>query len=266
MTKYLLSNDAAEMQRLQNQARVWEPAATEFLESLDIQPGAKAIDIGCGAVGVLAPLSRLVGKTGEVIGLDRDASLVDAARAYAEQEGLGNVTLVVGDAFATGQPSDYFDVVHARFLLAPVGHAEKLLAEMLRIVRPGGIIALQEPDASCWNVSPDNAAWTELKEAIFAAFSAGGSDFDIGRKTFELMLSHGMKKVEQHNAVLAITGEHSYKSLPLQFASSLRERILAGGKFDSASLDRCLAEVRKVAEDPASVMTTFIVTQVAGRK
>lgn len=266
MKKYLLSNDVAEMQRLQNQVRVWESAASEFLASLNIRPGSKAIDMGCGAMGVLAPLSRLVGTSGEVIGLDRDASLLDAARAFVQEERLSNISFVEASAFTTGLPSDHFDLVHARFLLAPVGQPKKLIKEMLRIVRPGGIIALQEPDASCWNVSPENLAWSALKEAIFAAFRAGGGDFDVGRRTFGLLLSHGVRDVTQRNAVLAITGNDSYKSLPLQFASSLRERILAGGKFDSANLDACLKQVRAVVDDPASVMTTFIVTQVAGRR
>lgn len=266
MKKYLLSNDAVEMQRLQLQARVWEPAASEFLTSLNILPGSKVIDIGCGAMGTLAPLSRLVGASGEVVGLDSRPSLLDAARTYIQEEELSNVLLVEGDAFATGLPSDYFDLVHARFLLAPLGEPESLIKEMLRIVRPGGIIALQEPDASCWNVSPENPAWNALKEAIFAAFTAVGSDFDVGRRTFGLLLSHGMLDVTQRNAVLALTGDHPYKSLPLQFASSLRARILAEGKFDNDSLDHCLEQVHDIAADPASVITTFIVTQVAGRR
>jgi tRNA A58 N-methylase Trm61 len=72
---HLLTSGDAEMQRLRLQAQVWEPAAIDFLATLDIRPGWKALDLGCGAMGILRPLSRSVGDTGMVVGLDSDASL-----------------------------------------------------------------------------------------------------------------------------------------------------------------------------------------------
>ncbi|HEY4172200.1 MAG TPA: hypothetical protein VGM42_04175, partial [Rhodopila sp.] len=63
-----------------------------------------------------------------------------------------------------------------------------------------------------------------------------------------------------------LTCGNPYKRLPLQFAASLRQRLLGGGLLSETQLDACLSEVAVVATDPASVMTTFIVTQVAGRK
>jgi hypothetical protein len=76
----------------------------------------------------------------------------------------------------------------------------------------------------------------------------------------------GLQRVSQRNAVLAVTGEHPYKRLLLQFAASLRKRILEGGFMAETQLDACLSVVAAVAADPNSVMTTFIVTQVAGQK
>lgn len=263
---YLLTSDDGEMMRLRLQAQVWEPAATEFLEALNIKPGMRVLDLGCGAMGVLRPLSRLVGDSGEVLGLDRDPALLASARQFVAEEKLENVALLEGDAFATGLPSGQFDLVHARFLLAPLGRPGQLVDEMLRLVRPGGIIALQEPDASCWNVSPADETWSALKNAILAAFTAKGSDFDVGRLTYGLLRERGVEQVAQRNAVLALTGQHPYKMLPAQFAASLYDRILEGGHLDEASLDAAIEQVWKLAADPDTVMTSFIVTQVSGRR
>jgi ubiquinone/menaquinone biosynthesis C-methylase UbiE len=153
---YLLTSGTAEMQRLRLQAQVWEPAASEFLFALNISPGSRALDLGCGAMGVLGPLSRLVGDSGTVIGLDSDAKQLAAAQSFVEEAKLTNVSVAKGDAFNSGMPAGHFDLVHVRFLFAPVGRDADLLAELLRLVRPGGIIAIQEPDASCWNVAPPN--------------------------------------------------------------------------------------------------------------
>jgi hypothetical protein len=115
-------------------------------------------------------------------------------------------------------------------------------------------------------VAPSNQAWTDLKTAILAAFQSGGGDFNAGRRTFGMLRSAGMQQASQRNAVLAVTGQHPYKRLPLQFANSLRKRIIDGSLLSEAQLDACLSEVAAVADDPDSVMTTFIVTQVAGRR
>ena len=105
-----------------------------------------------------------------------------------------------------------------------------------------------------------------LKAAILAAFQAGGGDFDAGRRTFGMLRATGLQEVSQRNAVLALTGHHPYKRLPMQFAASLRKRIIAGCILSEARLDACVSDVAAVADDPGAVMTTFIVTQVAGQK
>jgi SAM-dependent methyltransferase len=264
--EYLLASGTPEMQRLRLQAEVWESSATEFLGTLNVTAGSRVLDLGCGAMGILGPLSKLVGDDGTVVGLDSDPTQLAAAQSFVKETRLTNVSIVEGDAFNTGLPAEQFDLVHIRFLFAPIGRDADLLAEMLRLVRPGGIIAIQEPDASCWNVAPPNGSWSTLKAAILAAFRAGGGDFDAGCRTFGMLRTAGLQEISQRNAVLAATGHHPYKRLPLQFAASLRPRILDGGLLSEAQLDSCLSEVTAVADDPASVMTTFIVTQVAGQK
>lgn len=101
---------------------------------------------------------------------------------------------------------------------------------------------------------------------MLAAFRAGSGDFDAGCRTFGMLQAAGAQEISQRNAVLAATGQHPYKRLPLQLAGSLRKRILDGGLLSDEQLETCLSDVAAVADDPASVMTTFIVTQVAGRK
>jgi ubiquinone/menaquinone biosynthesis C-methylase UbiE len=135
-TDYLLTSGIAEMQRLRLQARVWEPAAIEFLATLNIEPGWKALDLGCGAMGVLQPLSRFVGETGTVLGLDSDETQLTAARSFVDEAKLANVSIVEGDAFNTDLPTGNFDLIHVRFLFAPVGRDAELLTELLRLVRP----------------------------------------------------------------------------------------------------------------------------------
>ena len=160
---YLLAGGAAELERLQLQARVWEPEAEVMLDQIGLQAGWQCLDLGCGA-------SRRVGPTGRVVGVDLDARQLAAARAFVQEAGLHNVEILEQDAYHTTLPRQSFDLVHVRFVFAPIGRDEDLLGEMVALTKPGGIVAIQEPDATCWNCFPHHEAWDRLKGAMLAAF------------------------------------------------------------------------------------------------
>lgn len=263
---YLLASGGAELERLRLQARVWEPEAEAMLDRIAPQPGWHCADLGCGAMGILGPLSRRVGPAGWVTGVDRDAIQLAAARAYVHEAGLANVEILDRDAYDTGLPRGAFDLVHVRFVFAPVGRDEELLREMLALARPGAILAIQEPDATSWNCFPPRPAWDRLKAAILAAFARGGGDFNAGQRTYTMLRAAGLEAVRLRAAVIALHDRHPYMRLPIQFATSLRHRILEGGLLAEAELDDLLAECERIVDDPDTFVLSFVVTQAWGRK
>jgi SAM-dependent methyltransferase len=263
---YLLAGGAAELERLRLQARVWEPEAIAMLDAIELQPGWSAIDLGCGALGILEPLSRRVGPQGRVVGVDVDAKQLDGARGLVHEAKLANVEILERDAYATGLPRESFDFAHVRFVFAPVGRDEALLSEMLRLTKPGGIVAIQEPDAASWSCLPPHPAWDAVKTAILAAFERGGGDFNAGRRTFAMLRRAGLEDVQIRAAVIALPPGHPYLRLPIQFATSLRSRILDGGLLSQTELDQALADCERIAADPGTAGLTFVVTQVWGRR
>jgi SAM-dependent methyltransferase len=88
---YLLAGQMSELERLQLQSRVWEPAGQALLDRLGSGQGLRALDVGCGCFGWLRLLSQGVGPGGSVTGTDVDAKLLEAARALIKEDGLGNV-------------------------------------------------------------------------------------------------------------------------------------------------------------------------------
>jgi SAM-dependent methyltransferase len=263
---YLLSGSASELERLRLQARVWEPAAEAMLDQIGIRAGWNCVDLGCGALGILKPLSRRVGPEGKAVGVDTDARQLAAARAHVLEEGLGNVLILEQDAYKTALPRESFDFTHVRFLFAPVGRDDELLTELLGLTRPGGTIAVQEPDASAWGYYPESQEWERLKEVILAAFRSGGGDFNAGRRTYGMLRRIGLEDVQIRAAVVALQGRHPYKRIPVQFATSLRKRILEAGILKELELDELVRNCERIAADPETVMTSFVVTQVWGRK
>lgn len=263
---YLLSNSSNELERLRVQAQVWEPEVLNMLNLIGLKTGTRCIDLACGPTGILALLSRAVGSQGQVIGLDMDTTQLTAARAFIQENDLSNVEIMEGDAYATGLPDASFDFVHARFIFAPVGRDDELLREMLRLLRPGGTIAIQEPDASCWNYYPGSPAWDRLKETILAAFRRGGGDLNAGQRMYGMLRRAGLESVRIRAAVIALQNNHPYMALPIQFATSLRQRILDGNLMTEAELDQVVAECQELVAHPNTMATSYIVNQVWGQK
>lgn len=265
-TNYLLAGGSAELERLRLQARIWEPEAEAMLDHIGLQIGWNCIDLGCGAMGILGPLSRRAGPQGHVLGVDTEAKQLAAARDFVQENKLTNVEILELDAFRTNLPRESFDFTHVRFVFAPVGRDEELLHEMLALTRPGGVVAVQEPDATSWNCYPAHAAWDRLKGAILTAFVRGGGDFNAGQRTFAMLRRAGVEDVQIRAAVIALQDKHPYKRLPIQFATSLRKRIVDGGILSESELDNAIAECEQIAGDPETIIVSFVVTQVWGRK
>jgi SAM-dependent methyltransferase len=265
-SSYLLAGGSAELERLRFQARVWEPEAELMLDRIGVAPGWRCVDLGCGAMGVLGPLSRCVGPQGHVLGVDIDAKLLGAAREYIHDQRLTNVELLELDAYHSQLPRESFDFTHVRFVFGPVGRDQELLHEMLALTRPGGLLAIQEPDCVSWNCYPPNAGWATLKAAIEGAFARAGGDINAGQRTFGLLRGAGLEDVQVRAAVVALQDQHPYKRLPVQFAASLRGRILDSGLLSESELDAAVAECERVAADPQTIVISMVVTQVWGRK
>jgi ubiquinone/menaquinone biosynthesis C-methylase UbiE len=134
--RYLLGDSTAEVEHLVNQAEVYADVAAELLDRVGLAAGASAIDVGCGALGILRLLCERVGPSGRVVGLDREARLLDAARKAADRHGLP-IEFVQGDATSLDLPTGSFDFVHERTVLLNVQDPATVVSELIRIARPG---------------------------------------------------------------------------------------------------------------------------------
>jgi SAM-dependent methyltransferase len=259
--RYLLRSHAAETRRLHIQAEVWESAGRGLLALLPAPPQARALDVGCGAMGWLPLLDEWVAPAGRVIGSDVDDRMLAAAGALAEQRGLGHVDLVNDDIFATRLPPGGFDLVHARFQLSTIGREAEQVDAYGRLVKPGGLIVLEDPDHSTWTFDRAAPAAQRLIEAIVAAFAAAGGDFDAGRRGAQLLAGAGIEP-KVRRTVLALPPEHPYLRLPLQFAQSLHPQLAA--LLGEGPLDALLADVEDELASPRRVGRTFTLVQSYG--
>ena len=255
---YLMAGQMTELDRLQLQSRVWEPAGQRLLDWLGDGAGRRALDVGCGCLGWLRLLSRWTGPSGRCTGTDIDDQMLTAAGQVISGQQLGNVDLVRDDLFHSSLPARSFDLVHARFQLAPLGRFGDQLAAYRRLLRPGGLLVLEDPDTSSWHYHPGAPAAQRLIDLILEAFRAAGGDFDAGRREYQLLAGAGLQP-EVRAEVVALPPGHPYLQLPVQFAASLRPRLLTLTGQDR--LDGCLQAARAELAQPARWGLTFTLVQ-----
>jgi ubiquinone/menaquinone biosynthesis C-methylase UbiE len=234
---YVMRSELGERRRLQLQSRVWEAAGEQLLARLGSGQGLHVLEVGCGAMGWLRILSHWVGDTGQVTGTDVDDAMLAASGALCSEESLTNVTVCRDDIFASTLPEASFDLVHLRFQLAPIGRAQEQVSSARKLARPGGWIVLEEPDAGSWQDNPFAPATARLRSLVVEAFTRNGGDFNAGRRLPEYLRAAGVDPVV-HSACLALQPGHPYLHLPIQFAASLRARLLE--QVDEAELDRLM--------------------------
>jgi SAM-dependent methyltransferase len=259
---YLMADQASERQRLRFQSRVWEPAGERLLARLGDGAGLRALDVGCGAMGWLRALSRWVGPTGQVLGSDIDESLLEGAKGLCDEDRLANVTLEIDDFFATALEPASFDLVHLRFQIAPLGRATEQVAIARRLLRPGGWLVLEDPEAGSWRENPLSPAAERLRDLILESFARAGGDFNAGRRLPEYLHGAGIAPSVAAEMV-ALEPGHPYLQLPIQFATALRTRLL--NLVDAAELDTLVDAAGRDLADPTRWGTTFTLVQAWGR-
>jgi len=135
------------------------PFSSRLLEAVDLKPGERVLDVGCGNGAVSLDAARAVGSDGSVTGLDLSAPMLQIAQQRATEQGL-NVDFVEGDAQSASfdQP---FDVVLSRFGVMFFDDPKAAFANFARATRPGGrlgFVCWQEMLANEWIAVPAMAA------------------------------------------------------------------------------------------------------------
>jgi SAM-dependent methyltransferase len=259
--RYLLAGQASELERLRLQSLVWEPSGRHLVSKLGDGSGGRALDVGCGALGWLRLLSDWVGSSGQVVGTDIEKSLLNAARSFVQETEIANVELVLDDLFASKLEPQSFDLVHARYLIAPLGRGREQAAAHRRLVKPGGSLILEEWDVASWHFNPPAPEAERLIRLIAEIFAGLGGE--AGRGLPDLLRETGIEEPEIDAHVIALKPGHPYLRMLLEFSVALESRLLEVlSKDELASLRQ---DVEAELAEPGRWGTTFTLIQSWGR-
>jgi SAM-dependent methyltransferase len=193
--RYVLGTGEAGADRLRILHRAYGPGTRRFLGLAGLKPGMRVADIGCGVGQVTVDLAQLVGPTGHVVGVDVSRAQLGQAHRLADQLQLANVSWVEASGGSTGLPSGSFDLVYCRFLLLHLVEPESALAEMHRLLRPGGILVCEDGDVTSAGSEPPSAlgAFAELFGALGPTRQV---DYTLGRRLYQMVITAGFASAD----------------------------------------------------------------------
>jgi ubiquinone/menaquinone biosynthesis C-methylase UbiE len=189
---YALGYTDAEHERLIRQAARVAPMTERLFRDAGIGPGQRVLDIGSGVGDVAMLLSRLVGPSGEVVGVERDPRSIARARVRVAEAGLHNVSFIQSDVSQITE-SKLFDAAVGRLILMFLPNPVAALRSLSRLVRPGGVLAFLEPS---WTPTLALLAplplWSATASIVHKTFVLSGANPEMGPQLYHLFEEAGL--------------------------------------------------------------------------
>jgi ubiquinone/menaquinone biosynthesis C-methylase UbiE len=126
-----------------------------------IRAGQKVLDIACGFGETCLELGRVVGPSGEVLGLDCTEACLEIANRERDEAGASHVRYELGDVQAHALPESHYDVAFSRFGIMFVDSSVRALRNVRRALKPGGKVCFV-----VWRSAADNPAWSAAKKIV----------------------------------------------------------------------------------------------------
>jgi len=239
----------AEVLRLERQASFIAEAENRLLTTLGLPVSGRMLDLGCGP-GAAAARIRAGRPDLDIVGLDRDAALLGLAQS--------RLRVLQADAEELPFPSSSFDAVHVRLLLRHMARPAAVLAEVHRVLRPGGRLILGDSDdgALVLHPFPD-----EIARALAAKHESArrrGADPFIGRRLAALVHAAGFTALTVRTEAIdsGALGRSTFADVVLSpIADAIDADLLA-----PADQERAAGAIRRWIEDASAFGMTTVVS------
>ncbi len=257
--RYVHGTEAGEQERLTRLNHLLNEAA---LRELAPRPGESILDLGCGLAQLTRAMARAAGRGARVVGIERSPEQIAEAQRQAKEAGEASlVDLRQGDALAPPLRDEEwatFDVAHARYLLEHLPDPLAAVRVMMRAVRPGGRIILEDDDHDVLRLWPEPPGLLAIWRAYVRTYDRNGNDPFVGRRLVSLLHEAGV--VPRRNTWIffgGCSGQAIFGDLVANMAGILdgaREAILQAGRIERAAFDQALAAFRAWRDRPDAAL------------
>lgn len=191
MVEYVFASaeQQAEFARLKLLEDAFDAQTQQIIQSSGIGSGWKCLELGPGAGSILTWLGDLVGKSGQVVGVDKNIEFLQPISAP-------QIQIIAGNILDVELENSSFDLIHARYVLIHIVEAVKVVEKLVSLLKPGGLLILEEPDFAASQVIdnslPNAKAQQRVNEAINQMFIDLNLDPAFGLKLPSLMQKNNL--------------------------------------------------------------------------
>jgi ubiquinone/menaquinone biosynthesis C-methylase UbiE len=222
-----------------------------FLKFVPVGSGDRVLEVGCGTGVVVRDLVALVGRRGEVVGVDRSRLLLDRARRLCREPGSrARVALRVANGAQLPFAANRFDAALAITVILHVADPLRVVQEMARVTRPGGRVGLQDQDFGVVAVThPDRELTDRIMDGVAAHVYA---EPHSGRRLPGLLRRAGLEGIRLLTDVYQDTMLEPWTKT---FLERRAERAVGFGVVDEPTAVRWLDGFTEVVAQGAFVLT-----------
>jgi SAM-dependent methyltransferase len=224
-----------------------------------LRPGMRLLDVGCGPGSITLGLAELVAP-GEVVGVDIEQAQLDDAQVRAAEAGLTNIRFVPGTAYALPFPDASFDAVFASALLQHLGEPVRALREFRRVLRPGGVAGINDPDWTDRVHTPSTPLLERMVELRVQLYEANGGSPGYASHQRRLLLEAGFARAESYPVANGGGTPAALRDFSWRQANEFREfrnGLIAHGLADGATVDAIVAEIETWAQRPDAMSASM---------
>jgi len=238
--RYPLRNSSdREGTRLKLLEQLTDPTTIAGFEALGVGPGWHCAELGAGGGSMVRWLSEHVGSDGTVTAIDRDTSQVRAIEAAH-----ANVRVIEGDLCTLELPPDCFDLVHSRSVLMHLECPDRVVAEALSALRPGGWVFFEETDgAPVQELADPPRPFAQVMVPI-------ASRWRFARGLAGLLESLGMVDVRDDVSENPLVGGTPYAAFWRYTLGSVAEMVRTGAVAEPA-FEVALKQMTALLDDPS---------------
>lgn len=253
------SQQAQEWERLRAVQAVFDPFTCNNLERLGVGEGWVCLEVGPGAGSIMMWLCDRVGDRGQVVAVDKDSRFV----AHLHRS---NLEIRQQDITTAPLASNYFDLIHVRFVLMHIPDRLTAFANLVQALKPGGWLLVEEPDFTTNLPADSTGEQTDAFIQIFAAtrrfFETIDADPCFGRKLPLVFQQFNLTDVATSLNAALMPGGSTRAKIWRMAVEHLRTQLLATDIPTEADYDRFLA----LTQDPTVWSMDYTTVAAWGRK
>lgn len=223
---YKFEKDAEELARLKLQATVALRLEQEAWTAAGLKPGMQVLDLACGPGFTSCELAKAVAP-GHVTGVDINEELLAVAHQAKTSEKVENVSFAAGNAYALDLPENSFDFVYARFLFQHLERPATVLENILKVLKPSGILCVLDIDDNWTSFSPDSEAFVRFIRKAGAGQRRKGGNRLIGSQLYGQLRAAGFRDVATriYPITTADVGVRMFLGIAVLFRMELLTRL-----------------------------------------